>query len=337
MSIPSAPSPALFMDALNAYQRTAVLRAAIELGVFTAIGAEPAGAAAIAERCQASERGIRSLCDYLTVLGFLTKEAAAYRLTQDSAIFLDRRSPAYVGGAVEFMLNPGVVGGFAALTEAVKKGGTAISPLGSVAPEHPMWVDFARAMGPIMHPMASAIPEMLPFEADRPLKVLDVAAGHGVYGIHVARRFPKAQITALDWSNVLEVAQENARAAGIADRYSILPGSAFDVDFGSGYDLVLLTSFLHHFDPPACEAVLRKARGSLADGGLVATVEMVPDPDRVSPAQAVAFSVIMLATTPAGDAYTFEELEGMAKRAGFSRTEERPLAGPANKVLFSYP
>src|SRR5437667_349702 len=84
--------------------------------------------------------------------------------------------------------------------------------------------------------------------AGEPWKVLDIAAGHGLFGIAVARQNPNSQIVALDWSNVLAVAQENARAAGLGDRYHTLPGSAFEVDYGGDYDLVLLTNFLHHFD-----------------------------------------------------------------------------------------
>jgi methylase of polypeptide subunit release factors len=80
------------------------------------------------------------------------------------------------------------------------------------------------------------------------LKILDIAAGHGLYGIAFAKRNPQTQIVALDWANVLEVAKENARKAGVLDRYSTIAGSAFDVDFGEGYDLVLLTNFLHHFE-----------------------------------------------------------------------------------------
>lgn len=337
MTTPAAPSPALIIDTLNAFQRTATLRAAIELGIFTAIGSEAAAPGVIAERCRASERGVRILCDYLAVLGFLVKENDQYRLTPDSAVFLDSRSPAYLGGITTFVLSPMIMDSFAALTEAARKGGTASSPQGTVAPDHPVWVDFARAMVPMAAPGAAALPELLPFDADRPLKVLDIAAGHGLYGIGVARRFPKAEVTALDWANVLQVASENAKTAGVADRHKLLPGSAFDVDFGAGYNLILLTNFLHHFDPPTCGSVLRKCRAALAEGGIVATLEFVPSADRLSPPQAVAFSVVMLASTPSGDAYTFQELEGMAKRAGFSRTDARPLSGSVSTVLFSYP
>src|SRR5262249_61875474 len=153
------------------------------------------------------------------------------------------------------------------------------------------------------------------------VKVLDIAAGHGVFGIKLAQTNPNAEIVALDWPHVLEVAKENATARGVISRYKTLPGSAFDVDYGTGYDLVLLTNFLHHFDKETCETLLRKMRASLADGGRVATLEFVPNEDRVTPPQAAAFSMQMLGGTPRGDAYTFAELEQMFEHAGFAGRE----------------
>ncbi len=108
----------------------------------------------------------------------------------------------------------------------------------------------------------------------------------------------------LDWAPVLRVALENAKKAGVQDRYDMLPGSAFDVDFGGPYDAVLLTNFLHHFDVPTCVGLLKKVRASLKPGGIAATLEFVPNPDRVSPPMPAAFAMTMLASTAAGDAYT---------------------------------
>jgi 2-polyprenyl-3-methyl-5-hydroxy-6-metoxy-1,4-benzoquinol methylase len=152
-------------------------------------------------------------------------------------------------------------------------------------------------------------------------KVLDIAASHGIFGISVAKQSPAAQIYASDWKNVLEVARENARAMGVAERYHVLPGSAFDVDFGGDYDLALVTNFLHHFDLPTCTAFMRKVHASLRPGGRAAIVDFVPNPDRVTPATASAFSLMMLATTPAGNAYTFQEYESLLKEAEFARVE----------------
>jgi ubiquinone/menaquinone biosynthesis C-methylase UbiE len=92
---------------------------------------------------------------------------------------------------------------------------------------------------------------------------------------------------------VLEVAQQNAQAMSIADRYHLLPGSAFEIDFGSGYDLALITNFLHHFDPPTCTTFMRKVHAALVPAGRVAIAEFVPNPDRVTPPTAAAFSMMM--------------------------------------------
>ena len=143
-------------------------------------------------------------------------------------------------------------------------------------------------------------------KADRNLKIFLISPGHGLFGIAFAKNNPQAEIVALDWAPVLDVAKENARNAAVSDRYRTIEGSAFDVEYGSGYDLVLLTNFLHHFDMATCEALLRKVRAALADGGRALTLEFVPNEDRISPPEAAGFSMMMLAGTPSGDAYTPE-------------------------------
>jgi ubiquinone/menaquinone biosynthesis C-methylase UbiE len=330
------PSPVLFFDTVNAYQRTAAMKAAIELEVFTAIGEGNQTAASLAKRCQSSERGIRILCDYLTITGFLTKENNSYRLTPDSSAFLDKKSPAYMGGAIEFLLSPMLIKGFDNLTEAVRQGGTALPEEGTVAPEHPVWVKFARAMAPMMAMPAQLMSKLVAIAPESKLKILDIAAGHGIYGLTLAQHNPVAEVVAVDWPNVLEVAKENAQKLGVGERFSTIPGSAFDVDFGSGYDLVLLTNFLHHFDPETCVSLLKKVHDALAEGGRAVTVEFSPNEDRVSPPPSAMFSLVMLGSTPKGDAYTFKELDEMFKRAGFSRSEFHQLPPSPQQVIISY-
>ncbi len=329
------PSPQLFFQTINAHQRTEALKAGIELEVFTAIGEGNSTAAEIAKRCETSERGMRILCDYLTIMGMLSKENSRYSLTPDSAFFLDKHSPAYLGGATEFLCSPMITDGSKYIAEAVRKGGTAMPDDGTIGPEHPVWVKFARAMGPMMAMPSQLIPKLVDPQANQKLKILDIAAGHGLFGIGFAKNNAQAEIVALDWAPVLAVAKENARQAGLADRYSTIEGSAFDVDLGGGYDLVLLTNFLHHFDPPTCETLLRKVRTALAEGGRAVTLEFVPNDDRVTPPDAAAFSIMMLSTTPAGDAYTFAELEGMFKNAGFTRSRIYPLPPTIEQVVIS--
>lgn len=328
-------SPQLFFETITAFQRSAAMKSAVELDVFTKIAEGNETAQTISQACNASERGIRILCDALTVMGFLTKENYQYELTQESAAFLNRHSPAFVGDAVDFILSPMQRRGFDDLTAAVKQGGSTVGKEGSLDPESPMWVKFARGMMPMMMPAAQMMTEKLGFESDRKLKVLDIAAGHGIFGITVAQKFPNAEIFAVDWANVLEVAKENAQKFGVAAQYHPIEGSAFDVDYGDGFDVVLLTNFLHHFDKPTNETLLKKIHRSLADGGKVLTLEFVPNEDRVSPPHEAMFSLVMLAGTPAGDAFTFAELNEMFENAGFSRSENIPLSPTPQHLIVS--
>lgn len=330
------PSPELFFNTLNAYQRTEALKAALQLGLFTAIGEGAQTAEALAQRCEGSERGMRILCDYLVVIGFLTKDTNRYDLTTDSATFLDKCSPAYLGSAMTFLASPMLTAGFKDLPAAVRKGGTVVSTEGTLAPEHPIWVEFARTMASLSALSSELIAELLCAQSGESWRVLDIAAGHGLFGITLAKHNPNAEIAAVDWPNVLAVAQENAEAAGVAGRYRIIPGSAFDVEYGSGYDLVLLTNFLHHFDVPTCEKLLRKVHAALKPGGRAVTLEFVPNEDRVSPPVPAAFSLAMLATTPSGDAYTFSEYDRMFHHAGFSSSEIHPLPPTFQRVVISH-
>ncbi|HEX8130416.1 MAG TPA: class I SAM-dependent methyltransferase [Pyrinomonadaceae bacterium] len=315
------PTPERIFQTLTAYQQTAALKAAIELDLFTAIAEGDDTAAKLAARTEAAERGVRILCDYLTVSQFLGKcPDGRYTLTQESALFLDRRSPAYVGGISEFLSGAHLGDAFGRFTESVRKGGTVLEAEGSMAADHPMWEDFARGMASIMRPAAADIAQVTNAAEMGACKILDIAAGHGIFGITLAEQNPQAEVYAVDWQNVLAIAQRNAEAAGVAKRFHQIPGSAFEVEFGTGYDLVLLTNFFHHFDPATCETLMRKAHAALKEGGRAVTLEFVPNEDRVTPPIEAAFALVMLGTTPAGDAYTFSEFEQMFSRAGFSHS-----------------
>ena len=200
------PTPVLFFDTINAYQRTEALRTAIELDLFTRIAAGERTAEQLAAACQASPRGIRILANYLTTLGFLRKGDEQYELTGDAEVFLNRKSPAYLGGTLEFLLTPQLMESFQQLTAAVRRGGTAVSDEGTVSHDNPIWVAFARAMAPMMQLPARMLVDLVGGDRERPIRVLDVAAGHGIFGVSIAERYPHAHITALDWPNVLAVA-----------------------------------------------------------------------------------------------------------------------------------
>lgn len=333
---PGGPTPQLFFQAANAYQRSQALKAAIDLDLFTAIGLGHDSVDALAQRCNAAPRGVRILADFMTIQGFLTKDGGRYKLTPDAALFMDRRSPAYMGTVLGFLHAPKFTEAFQHLTEAVRKGGTVAGEAGTVSPENPLWVEFARSMIPMMAKPAEEVGIFVKQTQPGVKKVLDIAAGHGLFGIEIASRCPEAEIVALDWPNVLAVAKEMAAKAGVQTRYRTIAGDAFQQNLGLGYDLVLLTNFLHHFSIAACETLLQKVHQALSPGGRVITLEFVPNDDRITPPPVAEFSLIMLATTPEGDAYTFKEYQDMFAAAGFTRTQLHPVAGSLEQVLVSH-
>jgi len=326
-------TPGLVFEMLQAHQRTAALKAAIDLDLFRAVGDGPGDVASIARQCSASERGIRILCDYLTIYGVLAKVEGYYRHTPTSAAFLDPRSPSSLASIAQFLSNPATREPYDHLAEIVRAGRTTLAGEGTTEPENPIWVQFAETMAPMMAPLAGPLGAVVLDGHTGPMRVLDIAAGHGLFGIEIAKQNPQARVTGLDWAPVLRVALDNARKAGVEERYDMLPGSAFEVDFSGPYDAVLLTNFLHHFDQPTCVNLLRKVHAALKPGGRVATLEFVPNEDRVSPPMPAAFSMTMLTSTVAGDAYTLNELTTMYNQANFCTITAHPIPMSPHTVV----
>jgi ubiquinone/menaquinone biosynthesis C-methylase UbiE len=325
-----APDPGMIFQAMNAYQVSFALKGAIELDLFTAMAEGANTVPALAARCKASEKGVRVLCDFLTVTGFLEKDQATYSLSRNSEVFLNRKSPAYLGSAIHFLTHDFQLDRFRDMAAVVRKGGT-ITGVGSMEPEHPIWVEFAKNMGPLAAGAAVSAADVL--ASSGPQKVLDIASGSGFWGIAIAKKNAEAQIYGQDWKNVVELSAQHAREAGVGDRYQMIPGSAFDVDLGSDYDLVLLPNFVHHFDHATNVALLRRLRTVMKPGATLATIEVIPNDDRISPPAQALFSLIMLTNTEGGDAYTFTELNAMFRDAGFGVSTLHTLANSLGSLI----
>jgi ubiquinone/menaquinone biosynthesis C-methylase UbiE len=239
-----------------------------------------------------------------------------------------------MGSIVDFLAAPEMTALWLEDPVAFVRNGGSVG-LGNMAPDNPVWVKFARAMMPFVAQTAQDIAEQVSAWPKAPKRVLDIAAGHGLFGIAIAKAIPGAEVVATDWQAVLEVAKENAVAVGVSTRYHTIAGSAFEVEWGTDFDLVLITNFLHHFDPPTCVGMLSKVRKSLSLGGRALAVDFVPNEDRVSPPFAAAFCFMMLASTPRGDAYTAREFDQMGREAGFSNVSVAPLPpSPESLIVF---
>jgi 2-polyprenyl-3-methyl-5-hydroxy-6-metoxy-1,4-benzoquinol methylase len=340
MSTPGSthgPNPGIIFETFNMYQRSAALKAAIELDLFTEIAKGNHSVGTIATAIGASSanngRAVRILCDFLTIMGLLSKEGENYSLSVEARLFLDKNSPAYFGGAARFIMDPAMTSPFMNLAQIVRAGRTTMPDEGTVSHDNPIWVEFAEAMAPMQFMPANEIAAMVAGVGEK--NVLDIAAGHGLFGIMIAQQNPKARVTALDWANVLAVAAGNAAKLGVADRLTLLPGDAFELDFGGPYDMVLVTNFFHHFDVPTCQGLIKKISKALKPGGQCLTLDFVPNDDRVSPPAAASFAMMMLGSTASGDAYTFAEYDKMFANAGFASSAAHKLEKSPGTLIVS--
>jgi ubiquinone/menaquinone biosynthesis C-methylase UbiE len=303
-------SPAWLMEEFVAYERTFTLRTAIELDLFTHIGRDVNTIPALSKATGAPVRGLRVLCDNLTVRQHLVKEGNRYRLTLNSRVYLSKDSPAWFGSAIQFLAGDSYIEAFRDLTRSVKRG-RGRSPKTN-------WPDFARCMSPLAQHVAEFMAEAMHVDSAGPIQILDVAAGHGLYGLALAARNPEAEIYALDAPQVLRVAAKNARKAGLRDRFHPISGDAFKVAFGGPYDLVITGNIAHHLEAGANVELFRKCRAALKPKGKLVVLDFVVNDDRVSPPAEASFAIHLFATGSC-DVYTFREYQGMLRAAGFRR------------------
>ncbi len=325
-------TPMAFVDTLMAFQKTSAMLSAIELGLFDAIGPDALDAEAIGRKVGASPRGVRILCDFLTLQGFLEKSGQTWTQTPVSRTFIDRNSPMSLASIARFLAGPEVLRLYLDDPASyVRRGGT--EGLANMAPDDPVWVTFAECMTPFTASGAKAAAAVIASWLVHPRRVLDIAAGGGMFGISVAQACPDAEITAVDWADVVAIAARNATQMGVGARHRTVAGDAFTVDWGADYDLVLLPNFLHHFDAPTCITLLRRVRDGLSPQGRVLVIEFVPNDDRISPPMPAAFAYMMLGTTQHGDAYTAKEYAAMAQEAGFSMKPAIPLPPSPQQLI----
>ncbi|MGH9487907.1 MAG: class I SAM-dependent methyltransferase [Terriglobales bacterium] len=333
-------NPGQILGMMTAFEQTAALRAAVRLDLFTAIADGATSAAALAAKAKADERGVAVLCDYLTIAGLLQKQDGRYALSPAADMFLNAHSPASMAPASAWHEQISLRFTAEQLYQAVRRGGADAATGVTDAPAE-MWVLFARSMGVMAKMpaqlMAAGVAAPALAGVAQP-KVLDIAGGHGFYGIAVARAVPKAEITLVDAAPVAEVAKANAAEAGVASRYhtlsgNVLPGGEDEVVLPGGVHLALITGFLHMFGPNTIEALFGKVKKVLAPGGAVLVVDFLPNEDRVSPPFEAAFSLTMLAATQEGRAYTEAEYRRMFAAAGLKQVERHALGDLSQSVL----
>ena len=332
-------TPERIMQFAWGYAIPLAIEAAVRLRVFDAIDA--AGGTVrlgqLAEKTAAAPRGVRMLCDMLSAVQLLEKRGNdAYALSPESAAFLVSTKPSFQGGIFKH-ISAQLLPKWMQLTDVVRNG----KPTTAVTAEDEgaaFFERFVEDIFPMSYRPAQVLGEHLQLSrSTRQVKVLDLAAGSGVWGIALAQQSPGVRVTAVDWPRVIPVTRRVASRFGMAERFSYVEGDIRTADLGRGYDVAALGHILHSEGPERSRQLIRRAFDALAPGGTIAIAEFLADPGRAGPPVAMIFAVNMLVNTEAGDVFTFEEISQWLRDAGFTDPRTLDSPGPSPLILATKP
>jgi SAM-dependent methyltransferase len=325
-------SPSAVMQDLTGAWTAQTLVAGIELDVFRQIAAGKRTVKEIAEAAGASPRGMASLLDALTAIGYLRKTGNRYGLQAISAAFLVPGGKEYVGAMAHALsltwdawknLSEAVRSGRPAETVNVAEKGKQFFPklVASIFPGN-----FAAATAAVSH-----IPEK---ERRKIGGILDVAAGSGAWSLAFAQAIPEARVTTVDFPEMTPITREFAEKFGATSRYDHLEGDLRELDFGrDAFDLVILGHIIHSEGEKRGKELLAKSYAALKPGGKLLIAEYVPNDIRTGPAMPLLFGLNMLLQTEEGAVFTLREYRKWLKAAGFGKVATIPVPPPSTVIL----
>jgi 3-hydroxy-5-methyl-1-naphthoate 3-O-methyltransferase len=307
-----------------------IIEAAVKHRLFDLLSTSPKTAQQLATEARASVRGVAAVCNALVGLKLLGRKGDRYTLTPESATFLVSHSPAY-HGAFFHHISGQIVPNWLELTRIVGTGRSATSVNGEKTGAK-FFAEFVESLFPLSYGAAGALGEHLGISRSKKrVSVLDLAAGSGVWGVGLAEQSPEVQITAVDWPAVLPVTKKIARRHGVGNRLTVIPGDLLKAPFGKNHNVATLGHILHSEGPARSRKLLKKTFDALVPGGTIAIMEFLVNHDRTEPVVGLFFAVNMLVNTAEGDTFSFEEISGWLREAGF--VKPRLLKVPAVSPL----
>ena len=323
------PTPERIMQMAWGYAPTVIIKAAIEHGVFDALDKSPKTAAELAKKARVSERGMVAILNALVGLQFLTRKGSRYALTPESAAFLVSTKAPYYGEFFRHMTEQ-LIPKWLQLDTVVRSSKPPLA-VHSEADGVKFFAQFVESLFPLSFAAASALGQHLKVPQTKgPVNVLDIAAGSGVWGIALAKQSKHVRMSAVDWPDVLKVTERVAQRHGVGRRLTKIPGDLLKVNYGNGHHVATLGHILHSEGAERSRRLLKKVFNSLSSGGTIAIMEFVVNHDRTGPPVGLLFAVNMLVNTRAGDTFSFKEIGGWLREAGFKnpRLLEVPAVSP---------
>jgi 3-hydroxy-5-methyl-1-naphthoate 3-O-methyltransferase len=329
-------TPERLMQFGFAYAPPLIIGAAVSNKVFDSLATGPKTVEQISKETGASTRGLRSIMNALVGLELLKKTGDKYSLTPESEAFLVSNKPGTLAGFFPMNMRR-LIPLWLRLDETVRTGRPA-EARNEEQPGTEFFTELVENIIPMSYGSAQALGDDLKLaQAKQPTRVLDIAAGSGIWGIVLAQKSPRVEVTAVDWAGMIPTTKRITQKFGVADRFKYIEGDIDEVDFGSGYDVATLGHILHSEGETRSRQLLKKTFNALKSGGTIAIAEWLVNDERTEPLPSLMFAVQMLVNTEKGDTFSFNEIKSWLKEAGFKNARTFKAPGPSPLVLATKP
>ena len=316
-----------------AYAPPLIISAAVNNKVFDTLQSGAKTVEQIKKETGASHRGLRAIMDALVGLELLKKDRhAKYSLTPESKAFLISEKPGTLAGFFGSIL-PVMVSRWLRLTDIVRDGRSVVA-----VNQETEGTEFFSKLVETIIPMSYAGAQKLAdhlrvAKAKDVLRVIDLAAGSGVWGIAFAQNSPRHRVTAVDWAGMIPTTKRITERFGVRDRFEFIEGDLLKANFGNGYDVATLGHILHSEGEERSRQLLKKVFRALKSGGTIAIAEWLVNDERTKPLPSLMFSVQMLVNTEKGDTFSFNEIKHWLEEAGFKKVRKLEAPGPSPLIL----
>ncbi|MGB7168335.1 MAG: methyltransferase [Acidobacteriaceae bacterium] len=330
-------TPERIMQMAWGYAAPLILEAAIRHRVFDVLDQGPQNIWEVQKATGASARGLTAIMDALVGLNLLCRdEQGRFGLTPESELFLVSTKPSFQGGLIKHC-SEHLIPRWLHINEVVATG-KPVTPVNQEASGGEFFHNFVLDIFPMSYPSAMALAKEMDYgPGGSPIRVLDLAAGSGVWGIAQAQSSPRVQVTAVDWPEVIPITKKTVAKFGLAERWSFVEGDLHDADFGSGHHVATLGHILHSEGERRSRELLAKTFGVLANGGTIAIQEFLVNKERTGPVPSLFFAVNMLVNTQEGNTWSFEEIGAWLEEVGFTNVRSLPAPGPSPLILANKP